>query len=146
MRGDLYMLGTAAAAVVCCLGLSLLVAVGGTALLGFAGVAVPAAALIGIGGWTAWYLGRRSQSRERGSCSAPDRTAARSICRASTRLRASGFVHTWLRRAWESASDTGRCASFGSAINMNFPRGQMWSASRCMANPPPASAGMVNSL
>ena len=63
MKGDLFVLGTAAAAVACCLGFSLFVAAGGTALLGLAGVAVPAAALIGIGGWTAWYLLRRSQSR-----------------------------------------------------------------------------------
>ena len=63
MRDDLFVLGTAAAAVVCCVGVSLVVAAGGTALLGLAGVAVPAAALFGIGGWTAWYLVRRSQSR-----------------------------------------------------------------------------------
>ena len=55
MRGDLFVLGTAAAAVVCCLGLSLLVAAGGTALLGLAGVAVPAATLIGLGEWAAWH-------------------------------------------------------------------------------------------
>ena len=58
MRDDLLVFGTAAAAVVCCLGVSLLVAAGGTALLGLAGVALPAAALVGIGGWTAWHLAR----------------------------------------------------------------------------------------
>ena len=63
MRGDLFVLGTAAA-VVCCLGFSLLVAAGATTVLGLAGVAVPAAALIAIDGWTAWYLLRqRSQER-----------------------------------------------------------------------------------
>ena len=60
MRGDLFVLGTAAAAVVCCLGVSLLVAAGGTAWLGLAGVALPAAALIGLGGWIAWYLLRHT--------------------------------------------------------------------------------------
>ena len=57
-RDDLLVLGAAALAVVCCLGLSLLVAAGGSALLGLAGVALPAAALIGAGGWTAWYFVR----------------------------------------------------------------------------------------
>lgn len=61
MRNDLFVLGAAAVAIVCCLGVSLLAAAGGTALLGLAGVAVPAAALIGIGGWTVWYLVRRSR-------------------------------------------------------------------------------------
>ena len=55
MRDDLFVLGTVAAAVVCCLGVSLLVAAGGTAWLGLAGLALPAAALIGLGGWAAWY-------------------------------------------------------------------------------------------
>lgn len=59
MRDGLLALGTATAAVACCLGVSLLVAAGGTAALGLAGVALPAAALIGIGGWTAWYLRHR---------------------------------------------------------------------------------------
>jgi hypothetical protein len=58
-RGDLVVLATAATAVVCCLGLSLLAAAGGTALLGLAGVALPAAAVIGIAGWAAWYLAHR---------------------------------------------------------------------------------------
>ena len=58
MRSDLFVLGTAAVAVVCCLGVSLLAAAGGTALLGLAGGTLPAAALIGIAGWTAWYLVR----------------------------------------------------------------------------------------
>jgi hypothetical protein len=56
MRDDLFVLGAAAVAVVCCFGVSLLVAAGATTVLGLAGVALPAAALIGIGGWTAWYL------------------------------------------------------------------------------------------
>ena len=58
MRDDRFVLGTAAAAVVCCLGVSLVVAAGGTALLGLAGVALPAAALLGLGGWAAWHLVR----------------------------------------------------------------------------------------
>ncbi|HYL40536.1 MAG TPA: hypothetical protein VET90_04440 [Candidatus Binatus sp.] len=56
MRDSLFVLATAAVAVVCCLGISLLAAAGGTALLGLAGVALPAAALLGIGGSMAWYL------------------------------------------------------------------------------------------
>ena len=55
MRDDLFVFATAAAAVVCCLGVSLLVAAGGTAWLGLAGLALPAAALIGLGGWAAWH-------------------------------------------------------------------------------------------
>jgi hypothetical protein len=58
MRDNLFVLGTAALAVVCCFGISLLAAAGGTAVLALAGVAVPAAALLGIGGWIAWYLVR----------------------------------------------------------------------------------------
>ena len=56
MRSDLLVLGAAAAAMVCCLGVLIVVAAGGSAILGLAGVALPAAAVIGIGGWTAWYL------------------------------------------------------------------------------------------
>lgn len=58
MRDSGFVLGTAAIAAVCCLGASLLAAAGGTAVLGLAGVALPAAAVLGIGGWTAWYLVR----------------------------------------------------------------------------------------
>ncbi|NJD29943.1 MAG: hypothetical protein FIA92_16825 [Chloroflexi bacterium] len=54
MKDDLFVFGAAAVGVVCCLGLSLLAAAGSTAALGLAGVALPAAALLGIGGWTAW--------------------------------------------------------------------------------------------
>jgi hypothetical protein len=61
MRDSLFVLGTAALAVVCCFGISLLAAAGGTAVLGLAGVALPVAALLGIGGWTAWYLMRRAR-------------------------------------------------------------------------------------
>lgn len=57
-RDDLFVAGAAAVAVVCCLGVSLLAAAGGTARLGLAEVAVPVAALIGVVGWTGWYLGR----------------------------------------------------------------------------------------
>ncbi|MDA8203320.1 MAG: hypothetical protein M0Z49_11285 [Chloroflexi bacterium] len=63
MKDSRFLLGTAAIAVVCCFGISLLAAAGGTAVLGIAGLALPAAALIGIGGWTAWYLVRRSRAR-----------------------------------------------------------------------------------
>jgi hypothetical protein len=63
MRGDLFVLATAAVAVVCCLGFSLLVAAGGTALLGLAGVALPVAALLGAAGWTGWYLVRRRRTQ-----------------------------------------------------------------------------------
>jgi hypothetical protein len=59
MRDSPFVLGTAAVAVVCCFGISVLAAAGGTAVLGLAGLALPAAALLGIGGWTAWYLIRR---------------------------------------------------------------------------------------
>lgn len=59
MSHDLLALGTALAAVICCFGVALLVAAGGTAALGIAGVALPAAMLIGVGGWTAWHLGHR---------------------------------------------------------------------------------------
>ncbi|MEO6350954.1 MAG: hypothetical protein ABIP53_09920 [Candidatus Limnocylindrales bacterium] len=55
MRDGLFVLGTAVAAVVCCFGVSLLVAAGGASVLGLAGVALPVAALIGIGGWAAWH-------------------------------------------------------------------------------------------
>jgi hypothetical protein len=58
MRDSLLVLGTAAVAAACCLGTSLLAAAVGTAALGLAGVALPAAALLGIGGWVAWYLVR----------------------------------------------------------------------------------------
>lgn len=63
MRDSLFVLGTVALAAVCCFGISLLAAAGGTAVLGIAGLALPAAALVGIGGWTAWYLVRRSRAR-----------------------------------------------------------------------------------
>jgi hypothetical protein len=63
MRDSLFVLGTAAVAVVCCFGISLLAAAGGTAVLGFAGIALPVAALLGVGGWTTWYLLRRSRPR-----------------------------------------------------------------------------------
>jgi len=63
MRDDLFALGMAAAAVVCCLGVSLLVATGGTALLGLAGVALPLAGLIGVGGWAAWHAAHKEPSR-----------------------------------------------------------------------------------
>ncbi len=56
--GDPFVLSAAAAALVCCFGVSLLVVAGGTAALGLAGVALPAAALIGIGVW-AWSLTHR---------------------------------------------------------------------------------------
>jgi hypothetical protein len=66
MRGGLLVLGTAAAAVACCVGISLVTAAGGTALLALAGTAVPVAALIGIGGWITWRLVRSRQgARER---------------------------------------------------------------------------------
>lgn len=57
----LVVLGTAALAVVCCLGVSLLVAVGGAGLLAIAGVALPTAALIAFGAWTAWHPTRSRQ-------------------------------------------------------------------------------------
>ena len=50
MSDSRFLLGTAAIAVVGCFAVSLLAAAGGSALLGLAGVALPAAALIGIGG------------------------------------------------------------------------------------------------
>ena len=59
MRDNVLVLGTALIAIACCLGISLLAAAGGTAVLGLAGVALPAAALIGVGSWIAWYLARR---------------------------------------------------------------------------------------
>ena len=58
LRGDLLALGTAAIAVICCLGVSVVVAAGSTAVLGLAGPLLPAVALIGVVGWTAWYLVR----------------------------------------------------------------------------------------
>jgi len=63
MRDSLFVLGAAAIAVVCCVGVSLLVAAGGVALLGVVGVALPIAVLLGVGGWTAWYLRRRPGPR-----------------------------------------------------------------------------------
>jgi hypothetical protein len=62
MRDSLFVLGTAAVAVVCCLGVSLLAAAGGSAVLGLAGVALPVAALLGAAGWTGWYLVRRRRT------------------------------------------------------------------------------------
>ncbi len=56
MRDSLFVLGTAAVAVVCCFGISLLAAAGGTAVLGFAGIALPVAALLGIG----WHFRQRT--------------------------------------------------------------------------------------
>ncbi len=63
---DPFVFGAAAVAVLCCFGVSLLVAAGGTAVLGLAGVALPAATLIGIGGWTAWYVLRKRQGAIKG--------------------------------------------------------------------------------
>lgn len=60
MRDSLFVLGTAVVAVACCFGVSLLAAAGTTTFLGATGVALPIAALIGIGGWMAWYLMRRA--------------------------------------------------------------------------------------
>lgn len=57
----LVVLGTVALAVACCLGVSLLAAVGGAGLLALAGVALPTAALIAIGAWAAWHLTRSRQ-------------------------------------------------------------------------------------
>lgn len=56
MKDSLLVLGTAAVAVACCVGVSVLAAAGGTAVLGLAGLAVPAAALLGVGGWIVWSL------------------------------------------------------------------------------------------
>ena len=56
MRDSLFVLGTAAVTVVCCFGISLVAAAGGTAVLGLAGFALPTAALLGIVGWIAWYV------------------------------------------------------------------------------------------
>jgi hypothetical protein len=47
MRDSPFLLGTAAVAIVCCAGISLLAAAGGTGVLGLAGIALPAAALLG---------------------------------------------------------------------------------------------------
>lgn len=64
-RPGLFVLGTAVVAIACCLGVSFLAAIGGAGLLGLAGVALPAAALIGIGGWAASKLlrGRKGAVR-----------------------------------------------------------------------------------
>lgn len=51
-----FVLAAAAVAVVCCFGVSLLAAMGGTTVLALVGVGLPVAALIGSGGWIAWYL------------------------------------------------------------------------------------------
>lgn len=61
MKDGLFLLGTAAVAIVCCFGVSLLAAAGTTTLLGVVGGALPSAVLIGIGGWMAWYLMRRAR-------------------------------------------------------------------------------------
>ncbi len=66
MKDGPFVLGTAAVAIVCCFGVSLLAAAGTTTILGVIGVALPNAVLIGIGGWMAWYLLRRASPR-RGS-------------------------------------------------------------------------------
>lgn len=66
MKDSRFVLGTAALAIACCFGVSLLAAAGTTTILGVVGVALPIAVLIGIGGWMAWYLLRRA-SRPRGS-------------------------------------------------------------------------------
>jgi hypothetical protein len=63
MRDGAFVLVTAAVAVACCLGVSLPAAAGATALLGLAGVALPAAALVGIGGWAVWHRARRPRRR-----------------------------------------------------------------------------------
>ncbi len=52
-------LAMAAVPLVCCLGLSLLAAAGTTALLGFIGVALPVALLIGAAISGAWAVRRR---------------------------------------------------------------------------------------
>lgn len=62
MKDGLFVLGTAAAAIACCFGVSLLAAAGTTTLLGVVGVALPIAVLIGVGGWMVWYLMRRADS------------------------------------------------------------------------------------
>ena len=51
-----FVFAAAAVAVVCCFGVSLVAAASGTALLSLAGLALPAAALLGIVGWIAWYV------------------------------------------------------------------------------------------
>lgn len=63
MRDSLLVLGTAAVAVACCLGLSLAAAAGAATLLGLVGVALPVAALAAIGGWLIWHRWRRSGQR-----------------------------------------------------------------------------------
>jgi hypothetical protein len=59
MRDGVVVLAMAAAALVCCFAVSLAVAAGGTAALSLVGVGLPAAALIGIGGWTVWYVAHK---------------------------------------------------------------------------------------
>ena len=59
MSDEVLVLGTAAVALVCCFVVSLLAATGATALLGLAGLALPAAMLIGVAGWIGWYVARR---------------------------------------------------------------------------------------
>ncbi len=66
MKDSRFVLGTAALAIACCFGVSLLAAAGTTTILGVVGVALPIAVLIGIGGWMAWSLLRRGSPR-RGS-------------------------------------------------------------------------------
>ena len=66
MKDRWFVLGTAALAIACCFGVSLLAAAGMTTLLGAVGVALPIAVLFGISGWMAWYLLRRGNPR-RGS-------------------------------------------------------------------------------
>lgn len=60
MRDSPFLLGSAAFSGVCCFGVSLVAAAGGTAVLGLARVALPAAVLFGTVGWVAWYVMRHA--------------------------------------------------------------------------------------
>ncbi len=62
MKDSRFLLGTAALAIACCFGVSLLAAASTTTILGVVGVALPIAVLIGVGGWMAWSLIRRADS------------------------------------------------------------------------------------
>jgi len=63
MKDDLLLIGAAAVAATCCIGLSLAAAAGTMTLFAFVGVALPFAVVIAVGGWAIWYRARRAGRR-----------------------------------------------------------------------------------
>ncbi len=63
MKDDVFLIGAAAVAATCCIGLSLAAAAGTLTVLALVGVALPSAVLIALGGWAIWYRATRAGRR-----------------------------------------------------------------------------------